>query len=69
MNQDKLSKRVEFLRQEKNKSAQKVSTLDEIQNVWIDGDIDASSSYPNEQGLKFFFLKLHQKKILFCLII
>ena len=50
MNQDKLSKRVEFLRQEKNKSARKVSTLDPIQDVWLDGDIDASSSYATEQG-------------------
>jgi len=49
MNQDKLSKRVEFLRQEKNKSARKVSTLDPIQDVWLDGDIDPSSSYSTEQ--------------------
>ena len=41
MNQDKLNKRVEFLRQEKNKSQRKVSTLDEIQGVWIDEDNDA----------------------------
>ena len=52
MNQDKLSKRVEFLRQEKNKSQRKVSTLDEIQGVWIDEDNDASTSHLGEQGLK-----------------
>ena len=52
MNQDKLSKRVEFLRQEKNKSQRKVSTLDEIQGVWIDEDNDASTSHLGEQGLQ-----------------
>ena len=56
MNQDKLSKKVEFLRQEKNKSARKVSTLDPIQDVWLDGDIDPSSSYSTEQGGQFSFL-------------
>ena len=52
MNQDKLNKRVEFLRQEKNKSQRKVSTLDEIQGVWIDEDNDASTSHLGELGLK-----------------
>ena len=56
MNQDKLSKRVEFLRQEKNKSQRKVSTLDEIQGVWIDEDNDASTSHLGEQGLQTYLL-------------
>ena len=52
MNQDKLNKRVEFLRQEKNKSENRVSTLDAIQDVWIERDNDASSNYLADQGLQ-----------------
>ena len=52
MNQDKLNKRVEFLRQDKNKSENRVSTLDAIQDVWIEGDNDDSLNYLADQGLQ-----------------
>ena len=51
MNQDKLNKRVDFLRKEKNK-ARRASTHDECKDVWIDVDDDASPALSKKKGLQ-----------------
>jgi hypothetical protein len=51
MNQDKLSKRVDFLRKEKDKS-RRTSSLDECKDVWIDEVDDVSPNLSKKKGLQ-----------------
>ena len=51
MNQDKLNKRVDFPRKEKNKS-RKTSSLDVCKDVWIDEDDDVSHDLSKKKGLQ-----------------